>query len=297
YYGPYLDHLVEIKVVDKTTAEVYLKDYGWVDPYSYTEFVILPKHVFERLTNPLEDPSTLPHPTVPGLPAMIGQGPYALAKIREIAYAELVWNPWYFYRHPERTVKFAAVAVPTTVGEGTSFKIQVTLEDYLGARATNASVTVKLVGPVTLTFTATHIGEGVYEATVPGLKAGTYAVEIYAEQPVMKWSVDNKYTTTLTVTAAVGPGVGPIVGPVIERPPAVVIEIPGMPPLAIAPPPMITFAAPEVKITTPAIALTSAEAVPEATQAVGAVAPATLSYGAIAISVVALGISVAIRRR
>ncbi|MDW8011023.1 MAG: ABC transporter substrate-binding protein, partial [Sulfolobales archaeon] len=294
YYGPYIDNIVDIKTIDKTTLEIYLKDYGWVDPYSFTEFIILPKHVFERLSNPLEDPSTLPHPTVPGLPAMIGYGPFALAKVREIAYAEIVWNPWYYYRHPDRTVKFAAVDIPKTVGEGASFKISTTLEDYLGARATNASVTVRLTGPVTLTLTATHVGSGVYEASVTALRAGTYTVEIYAEQPIMKWSVDNKYTTTLTIAAA--PGVGPV-GPTIERPPPVVIEIPGLPPLEIAPPPMISLAAPEVKITTPALGTASAEAVPKATQAVVAVSPATLSYGAMAVSVVALGVAVAIKRK
>ncbi|MEM0196101.1 MAG: ABC transporter substrate-binding protein [Sulfolobales archaeon] len=294
YYGPDIEKLIDVKVVNKTTLELYFKDYGWVDPFGYTEYVILPKHIFERLPNPLEDPSTLPHPTIPGLPAMIGNGPYALAKIREIAYAELVWNPWFYYRHPDRTVKFAAVTIPSTVNEGTPFKVSVTLVDYLGVRATNASVTVKLTGPITLTLTASHVGGGVYEATVPGLRAGTYSVDVYAEQPIMKWSVDNKYSTKVTVGAVVGPGP---VGPTIERPPTVVVEIPGIPPVEITPPPMISFAAPEVKVTTPVVVLSSSEAVPKTTETVAAVTPATLSYGAVALSVVALGIAVAVRRK
>lgn len=294
YYGPDIEQIIDVKVINKTTLEIYFKDYGWVDPYAYSERVLLPKHIFERLPNPLEDPSTLAHPTIPGLTAMIGTGPYALAKTREIAYAELVWNPWYFYRHPERTVKFAKVDIPARVGEGTPFKTSVTLVDYLGAAATNASVTVKLTGPVVLSLAATHVGGGVYEVSVPGLRGGTYTVEIYAEQPIMRWSVDNSYTTTITVEVAIGPGP---TGPVIVRPPTLEVPIPGIPPVRITPPPVISFVAPKVGITTPAITINSTTAATEATGAVEAVTPATMAYGAVALSVIALGVAAAVRKR
>ena len=293
YYGPDIEQMVDIKVINKTTLEIYFKDYGWVDVFRYSEeLYILPKHIFERLANPLEDPSTLPHPTVPGLTAMVGYGPYAMAK-REILYSELVWNPWYFWRYPERTVKFESVTLPAEVSEGSPFKVSVTLVDYLDSRATNASVTVKLVGPMTLTLAATHVGGGVYEATVPGLRAGTYTVEIYAEQPIMRWSVDNVYRTKISVRAVVGP---PLVGPVVERPPPVVVKIPGIPPVEITPPPAIALAAPKVEVTTPVITLASTEAVPEVERAVAGVTPATMVYAAAVLAVVALGVA-AIRRK
>ena len=293
-YGPYIDAIIDVVVVNKTTVEFYLSDYGWLDIYTFSEFRSLPKHIFEKLPNPLEDPSTLPHPTIPGLTAMIGNGPFVLAKLREIAYAELVWNPWYFWRHPERTVKFAAVDLPATIGEGTSFRVRVTLEDYLGARATNATVTVSFVGPMTLTLAATHVGGGVYEVTVPGLRAGTYSVEIYAEQPIMRWSVDNKVVRTLTVGAAPTPTP---VGPTIERPPTVKVEIPGVPPVEIVPPPAISFAAPKVEVATPRIDIASTEAASKAVEASTAVAVPTASYAAVALGVVALGVAVAVRRK
>jgi len=294
YYGPYILNLVDVVVVNKTTVEFYLKDYGWSDIYWLTETPILPKHVFERLPNPLEDPSTLPHPTVPGLTAMVGYGPYALARPREIAYSELVWNPWYFWRHPERTVKFAAVDMPTTIDEGTPFRVRVTLEDYLGVRATNATVTVSFTGPMTLTLAATHVGGGVYEVTVPGLRAGTYGIEVYAEQPIMRWSVDNKLVKVLTVGVAPAPTP---VGPTIERPPTVKVEIPGIPPVEIVPPPTISFAAPKVEVATPRIDIASTESVGRAMEAVKATAAPTASYAAVALGVVALGVAVAVRRR
>jgi ABC-type transport system substrate-binding protein len=293
-YGPYIDAMIDVVVVNKTTVEFYLKDYGWLDIYTFSEFRALPKHIFERLPNPLEDPSTLPHPTIPGLTAMIGNGPFVLARTREIAYAELVWNPWYFWRHPDRTVQFAAVEIPATVDEGTPFRVRVTLTDYLGARATNATVTVGITGPMTLTLPATHVGGGVYEATVPGLRAGTYTVEVRAEQPIMRWSVDNKVVRTLTVGAAPTPTP---VGPTIERPPTVKIEIPGVPPVEVVPPPTISLAAPKVEVATPRVDIASTDAATKAVEAVEGAAVPTASYAAVALGVVALGVAVAVRRK
>jgi len=295
YYGPDIDHIIDIKVVNKTTLEIYFSDYGWVDPYGYTEYVILPKHIFEKMSNPLDDPSTLPHPTIPGLPAMIGNGPFMLAKTREIAYAELVWNPWYYWRHPDRTVQFLSVSVPGSVAEGASFKVSVTLVDYLGGRATNATVSVRVSGPMSLSLTAAHVGNGVYEVSVPGLRAGSYDVEVYAEQPVGAiWTLDNTYRTKLTVGAAAGPGP---TGPTIERPPTITVEIPGIPPIQITPPPAVTFKAPELKITTPTITVASTEAAAKAVEAAAEITTPTLSYAAAALSVIALGTAAAIRRK
>ncbi|MEM3131992.1 MAG: hypothetical protein QXV72_05140, partial [Sulfolobales archaeon] len=229
----------------------------------------------------------------PGLTAMIGAGPWVLVK-REPAYTEFVWNPWYYWRHPDRTVKFAEVSIPSTVDEGKPFKLSITLTDYLGSRATNASVEVRIAGPMTLTLSATHVGAGVYEAAVPGLRAGTYTVELFAEQPIMQWSVDSKYTTKITVSAVAGPGP---VGPTIERPPTVVIEIPGIPPVEISPPPIISFSPPEVKIATPVVTIASSEAVSKMMEVVTGVSAATMSYGAVALSVVALGIAIAVKKK
>jgi ABC-type transport system substrate-binding protein len=294
YYGPFILNLLDVVVVNKTTVELYLKDYGWADTYPLTETPILPKHIFEKLPNPLEDPSTLPHPTIPGLTAMVGYGPYVLARTREIAYSEFVWNPRFYWRHPDRTIKFAVVDIPTTVAEGTSFKVRVVLEDYLGARATNATVTVGITGPMSMSLVATHVGGGVYEVTVPGLRAGTYTVEVRAEQPIMRWSVDNKVVRTLTVGAAPAPAP---VGPVIERPPTVKVEIPGIPLVEVVPPPTISLAAPKVEVVTPRVDIASTEAVKKAVEAVGGAAVPTASYAAVALGVVALGVAVAVRRR
>jgi len=244
------------------------------------------------MPDPLMDPSKVPHPFIPGLTCMIGAGPWILVK-REPAYSEFVWNPWYYWRHPDRTVQFASVSIPATVAEGASFKVSVTLTDYLGARATNATVMVKISGPMTLTLAATHVGDGTYEVAVPGLRAGTYTVEVYAEQPIMRWSVDNKVVRTLTVGAAPVPTP---VGPTIERPPTVKVEIPGIPPVEIVPPPVVEFKAPKVEIALPTVSVESTEPVTKAVEA-SSVAVPVASYAAPVIALVALGVVIAVRRK
>ena len=257
YYDPWVDNIIRIEAVDDTTVELVLSDYGWADIYSITEMRVLPKHVFERLPNPLEDPSLLPHPTKPGLTALIGQGPFVLVK-REIAYAEMVWYPEYIWRHPERTVQFEAVDIPDTVDARTPFTVRVTLVDYMGNRVTNGEVKVVLVGPTTVgPLAATHLGDGVYEVSVPGLPEGSYVVEVTASMPEMMWKLTNTFTKQLAVGAVVGPAPGPapIKVEVIE------VKVPGMPELKLAVPGAPQVPAPSTTVSTPAIEVAPAEPV------------------------------------
>lgn len=293
YYNPTIDQLLEVKVINKTTVELYFEEMGWADKLLLRYYIPLPKHIYEKLSDPFADPSLISHPAIPGLTAMVGSGPWILVK-REVAYFELVWNPWYYWRHPDRTVKFAAISIPSTISEGTPFKVSAALVDYLGARATNASVTVKISGPMTFTLTAAHVGAGVYEVPVPGLRAGTYIVELYAEQPIMKQSVDNKYTARITVGVAVGPGHA---GPIIEKPPAISIEIPGIPSVLISLPPTVSFSPPEVKIVAPAITIESTQAISKMVETITAMPPATMPYVAVVLSIIALGVSAVVKRK
>ncbi|MET1129177.1 MAG: ABC transporter substrate-binding protein [Thermoproteota archaeon] len=255
YYDPWVDNIISIEAVDDTTAEIVLKDYGWADIYSITEMRVLPKHVFERLSNPLEDPSLLPHPTKPGLTALIGQGPFVLVK-REVAYAEMVWYPEYIWRHPERTVQFEAVDVPDSVDARTPFTVRVTITDYLGNRVTNGEVKVTLRGPTTVgPLTAAHVGDGVYEVSVPGLAEGSYTVEIEASMPVMMWKLTNKFIKQITVGAAPAPAPGP--APVTVE--VIEVEVPGMPQLKLSVPSAPQVSAPSVEVSTPSIEVKPAE--------------------------------------
>ncbi len=253
YYDPWVDNIISIEAVNETTVEIVLKDYGWIDIYSITETRVLPKHVFEKLSNPLEDPSLLPHPTKPGLTALIGQGPFVLIK-REIAYAEFVWYPEYIWRHPERTVHFASIELPEKVDEGEPFTVRVTLTDWYGAKVTNGEVKVTVIGPRTIgPLTGSHVGGGVYEVAVPGLPAGVYQVVIEASMPVMMWKVANKAVETIAVGAVAEPvGPAPVVAKVEK------IEVPGLPAVEVVMPGKPTVKTPEVSVKTPTVEITPA---------------------------------------
>ena len=288
-YDPWMDYLIDIKVVNKTTLEIYAEKMGWAEIYYMAELFFLPKHVMEKLPNPLDDISLIPHPTKPGLTAMVGNGPFVLIK-REVSYVELVWYPEYKWRHPDRTVKFLEVKLPEKVKVGESFKISVTLVDYLGERVTNATVVVTLKGPTTVTVPMRHVGNGVYEATIPSLPEGIYDVTIKASMPIMMWHLTNSYTAKLGVGKAppaaapkpVAPApTAPVVkGIKIEIPGAAVEVVPPQSPPTISPPPSVKPPK-EVKVEVPSV-------------------DTSMSMAAIGISIVALiasaGLALTVRR-
>lgn len=230
YYGPYIDATVRINVVNDTTIEFYLSQYGWSDLYNFIFYTPLPRHIFEKMPNPLDDPSLIPHPTVKGLTAMVGTGPFALVK-REIAYAELHWYPEYIYRPPERAPQITVLSLPTQVTAGSPVTIRVKVLSPTGAPATDATVTLSLRGPTTLDTTLRHVGEGVFETTIPSLAPGTYDVSIVASQPVYVWSVKSDPITAKITVAGVGVPTAPT-GPVG----AVNVSVAGVT-IQISPPP------------------------------------------------------------
>jgi len=267
YYDPSLKNVVEIKTINRTAAVVVLKDYGWVDTYLWTEYAILPKHIFERLANPLDDPSLLPHPTIPGLTAMIGNGPFILVK-RDVAYAEVVWNPVYVWRHPERTVLFKKVDAPKSISPGASFKISVQLVNYDETTpVVNGTVRIFIKGPRTLgPVTATHVGGGVYEVTLPGLETGAYKLVIEASMPLALWTLTNVYETDITV-GAVAPSPTPTptatvpVAPTVGRIEIKVGAVPELKPVTIAMPSPVTVTTPVVEVVKPTVEVKPVEVV------------------------------------
>lgn len=294
YYDPSLKNIIEMKVLNKTALQILFKDFGWIDLYTYTEYVPLPKHIFERLPDPTQDPSLVPHPTIPGLTAMVGSGPFVLVK-RELAYVELMWNPIYFWRHPDRTVQFKSIEAPTTVDAGKSFTVRVTLVDYLGAPVTNGTVKVSVSGPRTLgPFTAKHVGGGVYEATVPGLDAGTYKLVIEASMPIMIWSLSNVATVEVSVGAATATPPPTTAAPTVAVPTLSPIEIKPaigeLKPVTIPMPAPVTVAFTPAEITKPTIEIKTV-----ATPTVTDMSSAVIALAVI--TLIASAITVLIRRK
>ncbi len=274
YYGPYIEATVKVNVVNETTVEFYLSQYGWSDLYTFIFYTPLPKHIFSKMSNPLDDPSLLPHPTIKGLTMMIGSGPFALVK-REIAYAELQWYPEYMYRPPERAPKITIITLPTSVEAGKTVSVRVKVTSPAGTPATDATVIMSLKGPATLDVTLTHVGEGVFEATLPTLPAGEYTVAIVASQPAFVWRITSEpVKTSLTVRGVAAPTPGEAVKPIEVVVGGVKVEI--------SPPPTVSQVSPTPTIT-PAIE------VPKTTT----VAPeATASYASVALAVVGMLVAV-----
>jgi ABC-type transport system substrate-binding protein len=294
YYDPSLKNIIEMKVLNKTALQILFKDFGWLDLYTYTEYVPLPKHIFERLPDPTQDPSLVPHPTIQGLTAMVGSGPFVLVK-RELAYAELMWNPIYFWRHPDRTVQFKSIEAPTAVDAGKPFTVRVTLVDYLGAPVTNGTVKVSVSGPRTLgPFTARHVGSGVYEVTVPGLDAGTYKLVIEASMPIMIWSLSNVATVEVSVGAVTATPPPTTAAPTIAVPTLSPIEVKPaigeLKPVTIPMPAPVTVAFTPVEITKPTIEIKTV-----ATPTVTDMSSAVIALAVI--TLIASAITVLIRRK
>jgi ABC-type transport system substrate-binding protein len=285
-YGPYIEALYKINVVDDRTIEFYLTLYGWPDLYTFTEYRPLPRHIYGKLQNPLDDVSLLPHPSIPGLTAMVGSGPFVMIK-REVAYAELVWYPEYVYRAPERMPKVSIEGLPAQVEAGKPLTLRVRALDPTGAVSPAITVTARLVGPVTLEIPLRSVGGGVYEATLPALREGDYRLVVEASMPVTIWKVVGTATQSFRVVAVgLGVGLGPAPTPTPETKP-VEISVGGITIAISSPPPpgSPTAAATQPKLETPKVEAREPEL--------------GFSYAAMAIAVLSLvvaGVGVLLRR-
>jgi ABC-type transport system substrate-binding protein len=281
-YGPYIDAIKRINVVDDRTIEFYLTIYGWPDLYTFTEYRPLPRHIYGKLQNPLDDVSLQPHPTIPGLTTMVGSGPFVLIK-REIAYAELVWYPEYVYRAPERMPRVSIEGLPSQIITGQPITLRVRALDPTGSVSPAITATARISGPLSLEIPLRSIGGGLYEATIPALREGSYVLTIEASMPVMLWKAIGTARQEFRVVAAAptpAPGPSPEARPIEIRVGEFTIAI-SSPPPAGSP----TAAATQPKIESPRVEAATPEI--------------SYSYAAIALAILALivaGVGIVLRR-
>lgn len=281
-YGPYIDAIKRINVVDDRTIEFYLTIYGWPDLYTFTEYRPLPRHIYGKLQNPLDDVSLQPHPTIPGLTTMVGSGPFVLIK-REIAYAELVWYPEYVYRAPERMPRVSIEGLPSQIIAGQPITLRVRALDPTGSVSPAITATARISGPLSLEIPLRSVGGGLYEATIPALREGSYVLTIEASMPVMLWKAVGTARQEFRVVAAAptpAPGPSPEARPIEIRVGEVTIAI-SSPPPAGSP----TAAATQPKIESPRVEAVTPEI--------------SYSYAAIALAILALivaGVGIVLRR-
>lgn len=290
YYGPYIDALYRINVVNDTVVELYFTQIGWPDIYSMTEMAPLPAHIYGKLANPLDDVSLLPHPSIAGLTAMIGNGPFVMVK-REIAYAELQWYPEYLYKPQIRSLRVEPVQTiqqPLSLRAGDTLGLSFRVSDWLGSPVDNATVTARIVGTsADLEARLVSVGNGIYRGTTPQLPPGDLVITVTASMPVGTpgsgstgvWRVYGQYQFRATASGA------GVQAPGEARP--VEISVGGV---------TIAVSSPAAPTSTSAVQTRPSIQAPP-TQAVGA--DVTTSYIAMALSVlsiVAVAVLIFVRR-
>jgi len=203
--------MIKTEVPDDYTIVVYINGTSWTYLYDLN-VVIVPAHIWsnESLINQYGgwekwDPSKVPHPTVKGLTCLIGTGPFIYKERKLGEYILLSWNPNYWRRHPSKTLALNVGLSADTLYAGDELKVTVTVKDYTGKPLPNATVTIDLVsgGTVVRSSTATHTGNGTYEATIDtsGL-SGSYVVKATAVATLGGIAFTRAQTLQLTVRAA-----------------------------------------------------------------------------------------------
>ncbi|MEM2794661.1 MAG: ABC transporter substrate-binding protein [Thermofilaceae archaeon] len=210
-YAMVFEKLIRTEVPNDYTIVAYINGTSWTYLYNLN-VAIVPMHIWSNETLLAQyggwekwDPSKVPHPTVKGLTCLIGTGPFIFADRKQGEYILLRWYSNYWRRHPEKTISLDAQASAHTLYAGDPFTITTTVKDYTGTALANATVTVQLTrdGNVVKTVTATHVGSGVYQATIDtsGLE-GNFDVWVSGSATVGGGSFNKTVSVKVTIRPA-----------------------------------------------------------------------------------------------
>ncbi|PLJ78391.1 ABC transporter substrate-binding protein [Infirmifilum sp. SLHALR2] len=209
-YSKAFENLIKTELPDDYTIVAYINGTSWAYLYDLNVRIV-PMHIWGN-SSLLQsaggwekfDPSKVPHPSVKGLTAMVGTGPFIFADRKLGEYILLRWNPNYWRRHPEKTIVTQA-SIPSAVQAGNPLSIAVTVKDYQGQPVPNATVTVRLLsgGSAIKEIQAVHVGGGVYNATIDtaGL-SGSYNVSVMVKAGLAGTVFARSLTGTVTVRSA-----------------------------------------------------------------------------------------------
>ena len=183
-YEPYVSAVYKVETPDDYTVKVYLNTTSVTALYNIgVTLYILPKHLWENVTDPLEyEPE---HP--------IGSGPFKFVEWVKGEYIKLVYNENFFRLPPERKhVSFELSGLkinPTKAYIGELVAITVTVKNP-GFSTLTQTISLKVNGEVEdqktvtlnpgqsldLTFTVSKSVAGSYNVEIDGLK-GSFTVE------------------------------------------------------------------------------------------------------------------------
>jgi len=189
-YEPYVSSVYKVEAPDDYTVKVYLNTTSAISIHNIGVMLyILPKHLWENVTDPLEfEPE---HP--------IGSGPFKFVEWYKGEYIKLVCNEDYFKFPPERkAVPFELSNLeiyPSKVHVGEVVSIKVTVKNQ-GYATVTQTISLKVNGVVEdekaitlnpgqsidVTFTTSKDVAGTYNVEIDGL-TGTFTVEEKPEAP------------------------------------------------------------------------------------------------------------------
>lgn len=217
YYTTYVRQLSKIEIEDLYTVSLYIRGKSWYNLISLLFLRPLPAHIISKLANPFGDLGQTPHPSKPGLTALVGNGIFLLEDYipgREIIYK---WYPE-FYSLPEEKLPVLDGDVPSVLEEGSTLDLQFTVLGPDRAPATNATVVAELAGPASSSVMLNNLGGGVYAGAIPNLAPGDYILTVKVDIPLKYGVLSNTYSFDIQVYPKGVPPPPEITEPEVEVP-------------------------------------------------------------------------------
>ena len=193
-------NIYKTELPDPYTISMYVNATSWLFWLDLISIRPLPKHIWEKMTDPKADPSKVKHPTNPVLTNLLGTGPFIFKEHVPGSHIVHMWNPTYFMRHPEKGLILEKVRVPKY--EDDPHEILLRVLDYAKRPVVNASVTVDLTstdGNIRKHLVAEHVANDTYLTKIAGVPSTSYTVKVRAEQTLYYGTLVRTETISMTI--------------------------------------------------------------------------------------------------
>jgi len=104
-YNKICEKIVEVKTPNEKIIEIYLNETGYRFLYEFAWMTFMPKHIWKDVEDYISfKPWNETHPENKELTKLIGQSPFILKQYVTGDSVELVWNPTFFLKNPDKPV-------------------------------------------------------------------------------------------------------------------------------------------------------------------------------------------------
>ncbi len=147
-YKDTCNKIEKVETPDDATVVVYFNEPGYRLLYSLNWFTFMPEHIWSGVPDyKAFEPWSETNPNVQGLTKLVGHGPYIFSKCDLGDYVELVWNPFYFLKNPERPGLVEVSSAPTTATIGDILTFSYNVKNQMGAAVNIGDPSFKLTYP------------------------------------------------------------------------------------------------------------------------------------------------------